>query len=127
MLAAPEICAEVQKARLPYSVSFFSETAAIVALEEIELLKASVREILAERDHLWTALQEISSLRIYPSDANFFLVRCANSTALFQHLLQDGLLVRDVSGYPGLENCLRISIGRPEENEKLLESLKKWK
>lgn len=127
LLAAPEICAEVQKARLPYSVSFFSETAAIVALEEIELLKASVREILAERDRLWTALQEISSLRIYPSDANFFLVRCANSTALFQHLLQDGLLVRDVSGYPGLENCLRISIGRPEENEKLLESLKKWK
>jgi len=127
LLAAPEICAEVRKARLPYSVSFFSEMAATIALEEIEPLNASVRHILAERERLWPALQEISSLRVYPSDANFFLVRAKNSAALFQHLLQDGLLVREVSGYPGLENCLRISVGKPDENEKLLESLKKWK
>jgi histidinol-phosphate aminotransferase len=126
LMAAPEICAEVKKARLPYSVSLFSEMAVTVALEQMDLLNAAVREILNQRDSLWTALQEFSFLRVYPSDASFFLVRAQNGTAMFQHLLRDGLLVRDVSSYPGLENCLRISVGRLEENQRLLESLKRW-
>jgi histidinol-phosphate aminotransferase len=126
LMAAPEICTEVKKARLPYSVNLFSETAVTVALEEIELLNSVVREILEQRDNLWPALREFSFLRVYPSDANFFLVRAQNGAALFQHLLQDGILVRDVSSYPGLENCLRISVGRREENQRLLESLKRW-
>jgi histidinol-phosphate aminotransferase len=127
LLAAPEICAEVKKARLPYSVNLFTEVAATLALEEVHVLKKRVETILAQRDDLWLALRAFSGLKVYPSDANFFLVRAQNGAALFQHLLQDGILVRDVSGYPGLENCLRISVGRPEENQKLLESLKNWK
>ncbi len=126
LMAAPEICAEVKKARLPYSVSLFSETAVVVALEEIDQLKGTVREILARRDSLGLALREFSSLQVFPSDANFFLVRAKKGAALFQHLLQDGILVRDVSSYPGLDNCLRISVGKLEENHKLLQSLKKW-
>ncbi len=126
LMAAPEICAEVKKARLPYSVSLFSEMAVTVALEEIDLLSAAVREILHQRDNLWPALQEFSSLRVYPSDANFFLIRAKDGAALFQHLLQDGILVRDVSNYPALENSLRISVGRREENQRLLESLKQY-
>jgi histidinol-phosphate aminotransferase len=126
LMAAPEICTEVKKARLPYSVSLFSETAVAMALEEIDLLNSAVREILDQRDYLLPALREFSSLRVYPSDANFFLLRTKDGTAMFQHLLQDGILVRDVSSYPGLENCLRISVGRREQNQKLLESLKRW-
>jgi histidinol-phosphate aminotransferase len=126
LMAAPEICAEVKKARLPYSVSLFSEMAVAVALEEIDLLNSAVREILDQRDNLWPALQEFSSFRVYPSDANFFLVRAKNGTELFQHLWQNGILVRDVSSYPGLEDCLRISVGKHEENQRLLESLKRW-
>jgi len=71
---------------------------------------------------------EVVTCRLNPDDfsfANFFLVRVQNSAALFQHLLQDGILVRDVSGYPGLENCLRISVGTLEENQRLLDSLRK--
>ncbi|MCG3119266.1 MAG: Histidinol-phosphate aminotransferase 2 [bacterium] len=127
LMAAPALCAEVQKARLPYSVNLFSEIAATLALEDNSLLQKAVAEILAERERLGPALREFSFLQVYPSDANFFLVRAADGAALFQHLLNDGLLVRDVSGYPGLENCLRLSIGKPEENQKLLTSLKKWR
>jgi histidinol-phosphate aminotransferase len=126
LLAAPEICAEVKKARLPYSINLFSEVAATLALEEVHVLKKTVETILTQRDDLWQALRAFSCLKVYPSDANFFLVRAQNGAALFQHLLQDGILVRDVSGYPGLENCLRISVGRQEENKKLLGSLKNW-
>lgn len=126
MMAAPEICAEVKKARLPYSVNLFSEIAAALALDELNQLKKAVQEIIVQRENLWPALQQFSSLRVYPSDANFFLVRAKNGAALFQHLLNDGILVRDVSGYPGLENCLRISVGNHQQNQMLLESLRGW-
>ncbi len=123
MMAAPEICNEVRKARLPYSVNLFSETAVMVALDEIAYLKEQVREIIAQRASLLPALRAFTSLRVYPSDANFILVRARNGLALFQHLLREGILVRDVSGYPGLENCLRLSVGTREQNHRLLESL----
>jgi histidinol-phosphate aminotransferase len=126
LMAAPGICAEVKKARLPYSVNLFSEMAVTVALEEWALLQDNVREIIAQRESLWPKLHEFSSFKVYPSDANFFLVRATDGRALFQYLLQDGILARDVSSYPGLENCLRISVGTREQNELLLESLKKW-
>lgn len=123
MMAAPEICDEVRKARLPYSVNLFSETAVMVALDEIAYLKEQVREIMTQRESLLPALRRFASLRVYPSDANFILVRARNGAALFQHLLRDGILVRDVSSYPGLENCLRISVGTKEQNQRLLESM----
>lgn len=124
MMAAPEICEEVRKARLPYSVNLFSETAVMVALDEIAYLKEQVRAIIAQREILLPALREFRNLCVYPSDANFILVRAQNGAALFEHLLRDGILVRDVSSYPGLENCLRISIGTKEQNQRLLESLR---
>jgi histidinol-phosphate aminotransferase len=126
MISQPEICAEVKKARLPYSVNLFSEAAVTVALEERHMLKKTVDEILEQRKELWPALHAFKSLRVYPSDTNFFLVRATNGPALFHHLLQDGILVRDVGGYPGLENCLRISIGTREQNRRLLDNLRKW-
>jgi histidinol-phosphate aminotransferase len=95
-------------------------------LEAIELFRQQVHEIIQQRELLGRALQEFSSLRVYPSDANFFLVKSAEGGALFQHLLSDGLLVRDVGGYPGLAGCLRISVGTAEHNQKLLESLRRW-
>ncbi len=123
MMAAPEICNEVRKARLPYSVNLFSETAVLVALDEISYLKEQVREIIAQRETLLPALREFPNLHVYPSDANFILVRAKNGAALFQHLLRDGILVRDVSSYPGLENCLRLSVGTKEQKQHLLESV----
>ena len=126
LMAAPEICAEIRKVRLPYSVNLFSELGAELALEEIDHLRRLVREIILQRDGLALRLREFPGLRLYDSDANFFLLRVLDGAALFQHLLRDGILVRDVSGYPGLENCLRLSVGSAEQNQKLLESLRRF-
>jgi histidinol-phosphate aminotransferase len=126
VMAAPEICAQVRKVRLPYSVNLFSELAAVLALEEIDQLNRFVREIIQQRDELSRRLQEFSFLRVYPSETNFFLVRAQNGAALFEGLLREGILVRDVSGYPGLENCLRISVGTAEQNRKLLDALSRF-
>lgn len=126
LMAAPAICAQVRKVRLPYSVNLFSELAATLALEEIAQLEKFTHEIIRQREWLAPRLREFSHVRPYPSDANFFLVRAQDGAALFQHLLRDGILARDVSGYPGLENCLRISVGTPGQNQKLLESLRRF-
>ncbi|MGH7493762.1 MAG: histidinol-phosphate transaminase [bacterium] len=126
LMAAPEICAQVRKVRLPYSVNLFSELAAELVLEETDQLYRFVREIIQQRDELAPRLRAFSFLRVYPSDANFFLVRAQNGPALFQWLLRAGILARDVSGYPGLENCLRFSVGTAEQNRKLLESLERF-
>ena len=126
LMAAPEICAQVRKVRLPYSVNLFSELAAELALEEIHQLNRFVQKIIQQRDELAPRLREFAFLRVYPSDANFFLVRAQNGSALFRWLLSEGILARDVSGYPGLENCLRIGVGTAEQNRKLLESLRRF-
>jgi histidinol-phosphate aminotransferase len=85
LMAAPALCAEVRKARLPYSVNLFSEIAVAVALEEKPLLQKAVAEILAQRRELWPALRSFGFMRVYPSEANFFCATafsCATSALI---------------------------------------------
>ena len=127
MLADPEIAAEVTKAKLPYNLNIFSMAAAEVAIERYDdLLKPLVDVIVAERERLLSEIAAIDGLEPYPSEANFFVVRCLNSTPaeLFARLVAQGILVRDVSRYPMLGDFLRISVGTPAENDALLKALR---
>lgn len=126
LLAAPEIAQEISKAVLPYNLNVFSQTAAAVAIEMYEeKLKPVISLICAERDRLFAALNGIQGLEPVPSRANFILVRSAmNPRQVFDELLQRDILVRDVSGYPMLQNCFRTSVGTPEENDALLAALR---
>jgi histidinol-phosphate aminotransferase len=125
LLASPELVREVNKARLPYNLNFFSQSAALAALEEKQLLAASVARIVESRERLFEALLRIPGLRPYPSRANFILVeiRSLAPKEVFQCLLGAGVLVRDVSSYPRLERCLRVSVGSEAENARLLSCL----
>ena len=125
LLAAPELVREVNKARLPYNVNVLSQLAAIAALEEPELLADGVRQLIAERERLLLHLASVPGVRALPSDANFFLLELlqASPKAVFDALLRRGVLVRDVTSYPQLARCLRVSIGSPEENEAFLHAL----
>lgn len=126
MLADPEIAAEVTKAKLPYNLNIFSMAAAEVAIERYDdLLRPLVDVLVGERERLVAEIAAIDGLEPYPSAANFFVVRCLNSTpaALFARLVENGILVRDVSRYPMLGDFLRISVGTPAENDALLRSL----
>jgi histidinol-phosphate aminotransferase len=126
MLAASEIAAEVNKAKLPYNLNVFSATAAEVAVERYdELLAPLVATIIRERERVISAVAAIEGLEPYPSHANFFVVRTRGRSPreLFDALVARGILVRDVSRYPMLSDALRISIGTPDENDALLEAL----
>ena len=125
LLSSPEIVREVNKARLPYNLNFFTQTAAIAALEEHAVLEEMVRRLVEERERLLKRLEDIPGVRAWPSKANFFLLEllATSPKAVFESLYRRGVLVRDVSSYPMLSRCLRISVGTPDENETFLHAL----
>jgi histidinol-phosphate aminotransferase len=124
-LAAPELIREFNKAKMPYSLNFFSMTAAEVALEKLHLLRPLVEKMQSERNRLFAELQKIKGLEPVPSAANFFCVRTAiPPKELFEALHARGILIRDISKAPMLSEYVRISVGRPEENDKLLFALR---
>lgn len=126
LLTTPALAREISKALLPYNLNFFSQTAAEVAIEMYEFqLKPLVGMILAERDRVLDELRRIPGLEPVSSRANFMVVRSAiEPRRVFEELLQRGILIRDVTGYPMLQDYFRIGVGTPEENDLLLKSLR---
>ncbi len=124
LMAHPDIVREIRKAALPYNINVFAEAAALVALAHRDELLQRVQAVVRERERLLAKLRAMTTLRLYPTQANFFLVEFQEPAAeVFAHLLARGILVRNVSHYPMLEHCLRISLGTPEENETLVATL----
>jgi len=124
-LAHPAVAREIAKAKLPYNVNALSLTAASIVLAHPET-EARVAEIIATRDRTFARLRRIPALTVYPSAANFILVRCLTLPAreVFRRLLEEhGILVRDVSAAPELADCLRISVGTPEDMEAVVGAL----
>lgn len=125
MAGSEAVIREINKIKLPYNINFFSEHVARTALEHRAELAEGISLLIQERD----AMQEfLATLPVtaYPSAANFIMIRTKQKQELFDALVADGILIRDVSSYPKLENCLRISIGTPEENGMLKASMRKF-
>jgi histidinol-phosphate aminotransferase len=126
LLASPELVREIAKAVLPYNLNSLSQTAAEVAIEMFEArLQPLVEAICAERDRLYVELASIPGLVPVQSRANFMVVRSNQEPKrVFAELLKRDILIRDVSGYPMLNDYFRVSVGTPEENDLLLEGLR---
>jgi histidinol-phosphate aminotransferase len=125
-LAHPDVTRELAKGKLPYNVNVVTLAAAATALRHAPSLDARTREIVATRDRFIQGLREISGLKVFPSSANFVLIRMLAVPAreVYQRLLeQHGILVRDVSSAAELADCLRISIGTPEDMDAVLRAL----
>jgi len=125
LLASPALVREIDKARLPYNVNFLSQTAAVACLDAWDELRGTVERLRSERDTLTAALARLPGVRPYPSRANFVLFELERAApgAVFESLFARGVLVRDVSRYPRLSRCLRVSVGTPEENGRFLQAL----
>ena len=125
LMTHPLLAEQISKAKLPYNVNQFSLIAAEVALQNIERFRPAMETLLDEKEKLRKAFGEISGVKVYPSSANFFLVEVpAVPRAVFDALYAKGILIRDVSSYPTLDRCLRISVGTPRENELMLDALR---
>ena len=124
MLGNPAVITEFNKIKLPYNINFFSEHVAEVLLGHADIISAKVQELVDGRDDLYTFFKTMPFENVYPSGANFMIVRTQRKDALFAHLITSGILVRDVSSYILLENCLRINVGTSQENEALKQAVK---
>lgn len=127
LLAAPELVREITKAILPYNLDLISQTAAEVALEMYEDRLAPLVDVICqERQRVHTAIENIPGFVPIRSQANFLLVRSKFPVKqVFDELRRQDILIRDVSSYPMLRDYFRISIGTPEENDALLEALRR--
>lgn len=123
-VASPRVVRDLEVVALPYHLSAVTQVAGGLALAYEDEMRERVGAIVAERARIEAAFQQISGVRFWPSGANFILFRPGDAgRAVWQGLLDAGVLVRDCSSWEGLEGCLRVSIGAPEENDAFLSAL----
>ncbi|MGI8784496.1 MAG: histidinol-phosphate transaminase [Acidobacteriota bacterium] len=125
LMAAAELVDEVNKAKLPYNLNIFSMIAAECALDAAAVMQAQVEQIIAGRERLIAALGRIEGVRAYPSRANFVLFETRLAAEqIYTELLKRGrILIRNVSRPGRMERALRVSVGRPDENDEFLSTL----
>jgi histidinol-phosphate aminotransferase len=127
LLAGPrDWLAEIEKTRLPYNISTLNQVTGEFALRHYPVFAGQAAAIRAERDALFSRLQQLPGLRVYPSAANFILFRTPQGRAPAVHLglKSRGILIKSLDGStPALADCLRVTVGRPEENRTFVEAL----
>lgn len=117
----------MNKVKPPYNVGQPTQDLAIEALDGREWVNAHILETVKQRSALMEAVTKLEMTeKIYPSDANFFLVKVKQAKPVYDYLAAQGIIVRDRSKVTLCEGCLRITVGTPEENEQLIEALNKF-
>lgn len=123
--ASPTIISVLNKIKPPYNINTLTQEKASEALDNYEEKNKQVDIILSERDMLASELNKIEAVRhIYPSDANFLLVKIDGASEIYDALVKKSIIVRNRSTVTLCENCLRITVGKPEENKTLLTAIK---
>jgi len=127
LLGSERVLREFKKVRLPYSVDAVSQAIARVVYANRAQFETGIEQIIDERARVIGELGALEGVKVFPSSANYVLFRLPagiDAAQVWQRLLDAGVLVRDFSRTPSLENCLRVSIGSPEENTRFLTTLK---
>ena len=123
-IADPGVVASLSNVALPYHLDALKQAAGCLALGFESEMRARVAATVEERGRVATALGDLP-VDVWPSDANFILFRAGSQdgSAVWKGLLDHSVLVRDVSDWPGLEGCLRVTIGTASENDRFLSAL----
>ncbi len=123
MAAGRDALAEVNKVRLPYNMNSLSQVAAEIILRHRAVIDGQVGLIVKERERLYNALSAMPGVTAYPSRTNFVLFRVAGATEIFEALKARGILIRSLDSPGPLRDCLRVTVGTPEENEEFISNL----
>jgi histidinol-phosphate aminotransferase len=124
LIAHQELIQYVNKLKPPYNVNRFTQEKALETIENIKPVKDKIDQIYKEKMMLEAELPRINWIeKCYPSDANFILVKVDDAQKRYQELLENKIVVRDRSNLPLCENCIRISVGTPEQNKRLIKVL----
>jgi len=127
LLAGPPAWLEqIDKTRLPYNISVINQLTGSFALQHTDYFMRQAQEIRSQRAQLFSGLQALSSLTVYPSEANFILFRtpAGKATDIFEGLKAAGILIKNLDGsVAALQDCLRVTVGTPDENATFLAAL----
>jgi len=116
---------EIDKVRPPYNISVLNAEATLFALEHADEFERQAAVLRSERARVSAALAALGSVTVFPSEANMILVRVADSKHCFEGMKSRGVLVKHIAGlHPLLANCLRLTVGSPEENDAMIQALK---
>lgn len=126
--ASPEIIALFNKVKYPYNVNLLTQQQAMEMMKLRFGVDKWVRILLQERQQVMTAFAELDLCeKVYPTDANFFLARVKGADDVYAYLVREGIIVRNRSRVELCGNCLRVTIGTPQENNRLLAALRSYK
>ena len=124
LIGRPEWLMQLEKLRLPYNVNVFTQRVAEKVLQYPDVLLQQAAAIKAERAVMNEHLDALNGVEVFPSDANFILLRVHHASKVFEGLKQRGVLIKNLDGsHPLLKNCLRVTVGTPDENRQFLEAL----
>ena len=124
VIASEGVISALAAVRQPYSVSSLDQAAARVALAHREQAQVAIDDIVRERERLSKSLSELPGVRVWPSAANFLFVHVAGAHRIWERLRDEcSILVRDFSSDPASPECLRISVGTRDENDRLIDAL----
>jgi len=123
--ASTEVIAVLNKIKPPYNVNELTQQRALERLSDLEKINREISSILAERDTLLSVLNKVPFVeKIYPTEANFILIKVDDANKRYDELIAKGIVIRNRTTQPLCENTLRLTIGTAEENKKLMEALK---
>ncbi len=123
--ASTEIIKVLNTIKPPYNINELTQKKAIELLNIKDLASNQIKDILKERSSLILELKTINYVsKIYPSDANFILVKVDDANMRYNQLIEKGIVIRNRTTQPGCENTLRLTVGTPEENKILIDTLK---
>ena len=126
MMGAKALIAEIDKVRPPYNISVLNYECALFALEYVAVFAAQALEVKAQRSSVYAALQTLTGVQVWPSEANMILLRVPDAQKTFEAMRAQQVLVKNVSKmHPLLANCLRLTVGTAEENQLMLAALKR--
>jgi histidinol-phosphate aminotransferase len=126
LIGNPETVGHLDKLRLPYNINTLTQASANFLLKEKDRIAANAQVIIEERGRLFKELVAIQALTVYPSDANFLLVKTPDANALFEFLKDNGVLIKNFASHPQLSNCVRVTVSNASENNALLQQLKSF-
>ncbi len=124
LYAKPQLVRELNKVRYPYNINSLSQAAAELVLDNHEFVSENIQLIIRERGRVMGELQSIEGIEPFPTDANFILFRVAEADRIFSELTERDILIRNFNKPGRLENCMRVTIGTPKENDAFLKALR---
>jgi len=122
-----ELAAMINKVKLPYNMDGFTQKSLVEKLQDVDGFKSTVKLLVSERDRFMANVATLPYIeKVFRSDANFFMIRTAKHKELQQYMINNGVILRSRHGMPMCDNCIRITVGTPEQNDLAFNLMKKF-